>query len=151
MKFLAVFFGPDSNSKKTDFALLVLRLWLGLTLFVNHGVAKLANFNEMSGKFPDVVGIGSAASLSLAVFAEVFCSALVMFGLVTRLAALNIAITLLVAFGKVHHWKLTGEHSGELAFIYLAGYVALMIAGPGRVSVDGALFSKSSKPVKSAT
>ena len=150
MKLLAVFFAPDSNSKKADFALLVLRLWLGLTIFFNHGLAKLSNFSEMSGKFPDVVGIGSTASLALAVFAEVFCSALITFGVVTRLAALDLALTMPVAFTKAHHGKLTGEHSGELAFIYLAGFVTLLIAGPGRVSIDNALFSKS-KSAKSTS
>jgi uncharacterized membrane protein YphA (DoxX/SURF4 family) len=29
-----------------------------------------------------------------------------------------------------------GEGSGEMAFIYLAGFVALLIAGPGRYSFD---------------
>ena len=28
--------------------------------------------------------------------------------------------------------KLTGEHNGELAFLYLAGYVTLLNTGPGR-------------------
>ena len=32
--------------------------------------------------------------------------------------------------------------SGELAFIYLAGYVALLIAGGGKFSLDKALFGK---------
>jgi putative oxidoreductase len=145
MKLLAVFFAPDPNTKKADSALLVLRLWLGLAIFFNHGLDKLMHFSDKSGKFPDVIGIGSTASLAFAVFAEVFCGAFVTLGLVTRLAALNLAITMLVAFAKVHQWKLTGEHSGELAFLYLAGFVTLFIAGPGRFSADNALFKKSTK------
>jgi len=50
-----------------------------------------------------------------------------------------------VAFFIVHQSALSGEHNGELAFIYLAGYVALLIAGPGRFSADGLLFKKGQR------
>jgi putative oxidoreductase len=45
----------------------------------------------------------------------------------------------------VHKTALSGEHSGELAFIYLAGYVVLLIAGGGKISVDQALFGGGAK------
>jgi uncharacterized membrane protein YphA (DoxX/SURF4 family) len=32
---------------------------------------------------------------------------------------------------------LRGEHSGELAFMYLGVFLALLFAGPGRFSMDG--------------
>jgi uncharacterized membrane protein YphA (DoxX/SURF4 family) len=35
---------------------------------------------------------------------------------------------------------LSGEHSGELAFIYLAGCVALIISGGGAFSLDKLVF-----------
>lgn len=135
-------FAPAPGGFATDAALLVLRLWLGLTMLLNHGLGKLTKFGDMSGDFLDLFGIGSTASLALAVFAEAFCSVLLVIGLVTRFAALNLAATMLVAFAIVHDMKLTGERSGELAFIYLAGYVALLLAGPGRYSADACLFRK---------
>jgi putative oxidoreductase len=49
-----------------------------------------------------------------------------------------------VAFVCVHKGTLTGEHSGELAFLYLMGYVVLFLAGPGRASADKILFGKNS-------
>lgn len=139
-------FAPEPNSKKTDFALLILRLCLGLTMLFAHGLGKLTNFGEMSGKFLDLFGIGSKASLGMAVFAEFFCSALLVLGLLTRFAALNLVVTMLVAFGMVHKWALAGGNSGEIAFIYLAGYLVLLLAGPGRFSADGALFAKPTRP-----
>ena len=141
-------FAPEPNSKKTDCALLMLRLCLGLTMLFGHGLGKLTNFGEKSEKFLDLFGIGSKASLGLAVFAEVFCSGLLVFGLLTRFAALNLVVTMFVAFGIFHGWALTGKNSGEMAFIYLAGYMVLLLAGPGRFSVDGALFAR---PQKTAT
>jgi len=136
-------FAPEQNSVLTDIALLALRLWLGLTIFLNHGLAKLKGFPEMAPHFPDPIGLGPSVSLGLAVFAEVICAALLAVGLVTRLAALSLAINLGVAFSLVHRFALSGEHNGELAFIYLAGYVALLLAGGGRFSVDKIAFGKA--------
>lgn len=120
-----------------DFGLLVLRLWLGLSLLVLHGWGKLSTFQEKSGTFSDPLGIGNQASLSLAVFGEVVGAVLLIFGLFTRLAALGCATTMAVAFFLVHKMALKGATSGELAFIYLAGFVTLLIAGPGRFAIDG--------------
>jgi putative oxidoreductase len=135
-------FAPGSDSTGTSFGLLVLRVWLGGTLLANHGYDKLAHFGEKSANFPDPLGVGHATSLALVTFAEFFCSLLLIAGLLTRLGALVCAINLGVAFSLIHKGVLSGPHSGELAFIYLAGYVALLIAGPGRFSVDGPLFGK---------
>ena len=41
-----------------------------------------------------------------------------------------------VAFFVVHQMVLVGEKSGELALIYLAGYLALLFTGAGKLSVD---------------
>lgn len=40
-------------------------------LLFSHGIAKWSNFDTMSTMFPDPLGIGSSASLSLAIFGEV--------------------------------------------------------------------------------
>jgi putative oxidoreductase len=117
--------------------LLALRLWLGLSLLLLHGWTKLSNYSNMSTQFPDPLGVGSHASLGMAVFAEAVCAALLAIGLFTRFAALVLAINMGVAFFMVHKAVLKmGPGSGELAFIYLAGFVAIFLAGPGRFSID---------------
>ena len=78
-----------------DFALLVLRIWIGGTLLLNHGWSKLANFSGMSTRFGDPLHIGHPTSLALAVFAEVICSLLLIVGFATRFAALVIIVELL--------------------------------------------------------
>jgi putative oxidoreductase len=135
-------FAPGLNSQLTDFALLVLRLWFGLTLLLNHGWEKLTHFSEKSSQFPALLGLSSGGSLALAVFGEVFCAALLVIGLVTRFAALSLCINMAVAFALVHKMALSGQHSGELAFIYLAGFVTVLLAGPGRLSADACVFGK---------
>jgi putative oxidoreductase len=138
---LKAIFAPGNDSLPTSFGLLVLRLWLGLTMLINHGVAKLKGFADMSSGFPDPFGIGHTGSLVLVVFAEVVASLLLVSGLLTRFAALVLGINLTTAFVVAHKGSLSGGHSGELAFIYLAGFVLLLLAGGGRFSVDQTLFA----------
>lgn len=133
MKILQLNFVPRS----VDFALLVLRLWFGLTLAFQHGWAKLTGFSAMKTQFPDPLHVGPTLSLTLATFAEFFCSLLVVIGLWTRFGALMCSIMLLVAFTLIHHGALSKPGGGELAFAYLGAFVTLFIAGGGRFSLDG--------------
>lgn len=135
LKLLQLDFLPRCSSC----GLLVLRLWLGLSLLLLHGWGKISNFAEMSGQFPDPIGLGSGVSLGLAAFAEVVCASLVVVGAFTRAAAAVLVIQLGTAFLAVHKLALSGPHSGELAFIYLGGFLTLLIAGGGRFSLDAKL------------
>jgi putative oxidoreductase len=125
----------------TDLALLVLRLWVGGSLLALHGWSKLSGFKKMAGGFPDPLKIGHQNSLILSVMGEVLCPILIVLGLFTRVGALGSAINMAVAFFLVHRGKLTGQGSGEMACLYLAAFVVILIAGSGRFAVDG----KSSK------
>jgi putative oxidoreductase len=117
-----------------NFAMLVLRIGLGV-LMLHHGYGKLVHFNEMKGHFLNFLGMGSTVSLTLDIFAEFFCSILLILGLFTRLAAIPILIAMSVALFKVHQLQLFGV--GERAAIYLACSICLLFCGPGKISVDG--------------
>jgi putative oxidoreductase len=143
-------FAPGNDSFGASLALLLLRLWLGMTMLVNHGVDKLKGFSDHASGFPDPFGIGHSASLALVVFAEVVGSMLLITGLVTRFGALVLVVNMAVAFFVAHKASLSGSHSGELAFIYLAGYMALLLAGGGRFSVDKSLFGGGGGKSRSA-
>jgi len=119
-----------------DVGLLVLRAWLGLSMLVLHGWPKVQGMAEKSASFPDPLGVGSAMSLNLVVFAEVLCALLLVVGLAARFALVPLVVTMAVAFFIIHGGALTGEGNGEMAFVYLAGFVALLVAGPGRYSLD---------------
>jgi putative oxidoreductase len=138
-------FAPANDSSCTSLGLFVFRLWLGLTLLLNHGIGKLMKFDSMASNFSDPLGVGHRTSLALAVFAEVVASLLLIFGFTTRFAAMVLAINLGVAFTLVHKGALSGQHSGELAFVYLAGGVLVLFAGPGRISLDQKIFGGSAK------
>jgi putative oxidoreductase len=113
--------------------LLFLRL-AGGAFMLTHGWGKLVGFAERAATFSDPLGVGSVASLSLAVFAEFFCACLVMLGLATRLAAIPLLITMLVAAFLVHGGDPWPKQ--ELPLLYATCWLALFFAGPGRYSLD---------------
>ncbi len=59
-------FAPGHNSGAANLGLLVLRLWIGFSMLLNHGVEKLNSFSDTAPNFPDPLGIGHTASLALA-------------------------------------------------------------------------------------
>lgn len=116
-----------------ELALLLLRLAFGTALIGAHGWGKLVHFAERSAKFPDPFGVGSEISLGLAVFAEVFCALALILGVAARPAAAVLTALFVVAFFVIHGGDPFAER--ELAFLYLAASVVLLLAGPGRYSL----------------
>ena len=122
-----------------DCGLLLLRAWLGLAMLFIHGMGKLQNFSATVTGFHEKMGI-PAPLAAAAVLAESIASVFLVIGFATRWAALSLAVTMSVAFAVAHKFVLKpGAGSGELAFIYLAGYLAIVLAGAGRWSVDAKL------------
>lgn len=121
--------------RNNDIALLLLRVWLGGSMLALHGWPKLQKLISGNHKFEDPLNIGQLESLSVAVATEVVCSLLLILGLFGRLSALMLAGTMGVAWVATHKMKLSGVGSGELAYIYLAGFLAILLAGSGKYSV----------------
>ena len=113
--------------------ILLLRLTTGF-LMMSHGYDKLIHFGTKHNSFMNFLGIGSTLSLSLAIFAEFFCSLFIIMGLFTRFAVIPLIITMCVALFKVHNGNVFGK--GELDALFLAGYIVILFVGPGKVSVD---------------
>ncbi len=125
-----------------DLGLLVLRVGSG-ALMLTHGIKKLSGWAEMSSRFPDPLGVGSAPSLAMAIFAEVFCAIAVMVGIKTRAVVVPLIITMLVAALLVHGHD--PFRKKELALVYLVPFIALAFTGAGRLSLDGWLDARSRK------
>ena len=127
-------------------AIFVARLWFGFTMLVVHGLGKLLHFSNIVGGFPDPIGLGQHTTLTLVVIAEVFAALFLVLGLFTRLASLVLVIDMFVAYLMVHKAEIGGQGTGELAFLYLAGYVTLLMAGGGLFSLDTVFFVKNGRP-----
>ena len=127
------FLSTNYSAGAFNTAMLLLRLVVA-GLLVKHGYDKMVHFEEYSGKFMDFMGLGQKVSLSLVIFAEFFCSLLVIMGLFTRLACIPIIFMLCVALFKAHGGEVMGD--GQPATLFLIGFVVLLLCGAGKVSVD---------------
>lgn len=129
----------DGNRKNTlgSLGLLVLRLGAGGLLLGAHGLSKALRFSERLPAFADPIGLGPQASFVLVVFAEVVCTSLVILGLRTRLATVPILIFLSVAAFVQHLHDPWGKK--ELPLLYMVPFLALLLAGGGRFSLDALL------------
>ena len=120
-----------------SFGLLLLRVSFGIMMLVGHGWDKLIFFSEKASSFPSPVGLGGPVSLFLVVFAEVFCSLAIVIGLATRLAAVPLVITLVVAAFVMHGddpWQ-----RKEAAVLYLVPFLTLVFSGAGSFSLDAVI------------
>ena len=120
-----------------NISLFILRVTVGV-LMAHHGYQKITHFEELQSKFMDFMGLGSTISLMLTIGAEFFCSVLLILGLITRLALIPLIITMCVAVFSAHNAEIFGK--GEMAFLYLAIYVTLLLKGAGKFSLDNFLF-----------
>ena len=134
----------NTHSTATDIALLMARTGIAI-LMLTHGIPKLLML--ISGapiQFPSVMGLSAELSLTLAVFAEVICSIFLLAGFATRLAAIPLAITMIVAAFLVHAADPFARQ--EPALQYLLVYLILLFAGSGKYSIDYWLQKKALKP-----
>lgn len=130
-------YGPFINT-----ALLVLRLVVGV-LMLTHGVPKMEKLLMGDFSFPDPIGLGSELSLILAVFAEFICSIFVIIGYRSRLAAIPLIITMLVALIIVHSNDPIFDHWNIL--LYILAYGILLHLGGGKYSLTYYFQQKKTK------
>jgi putative oxidoreductase len=114
-------------------AMLFLRITAG-GLMLAHGYDKMIHFNETAAQMMNFMGIGSKASTALVIFAEFFCSMLLILGLFTRLACIPLIICMAVALVKAHNGDFFGQ--GQVAALFLICFIVLLLLGAGKVSVD---------------
>ena len=114
--------------------LLIFRICAG-AFMLTHGIPKLMKLlsgNEI--QFADPFGFGAGPSLFLVVFAEFFCSILIMLGLATRLAVIPLMITMLTATFYAHADDPFATKEKPLLFLLI--FAALFVFGSGHFSID---------------
>jgi putative oxidoreductase len=123
-----------------DAGLLVLRLVIGAT-FLAHGLQKLG---DRSGTEQFFASLGIPAPALMGPFVAVTETAggmLLIAGAATFFAAAALVIDMLVAYATAHidQGFFVSDGGGELVLLLAGASLALVLAGPGRFSVDAAL------------
>ncbi len=138
-----------ANPINLSFGLLLIRVIIGV-MMAFYGYEKLIHFDEMAAsdfwaKNVSFLGMTGKIPLALTIFAEFFCSLLLIVGLLTRLALIPLIICMGYIVAVVGQFTIveTGEHGSQLnsGFLYLIIYFGLFFTGAGRYSLD-AMISK---------
>ena len=143
-----------------DNATALVRFVLGVIFFA-HGAQKMLGwfggygFNGTMGFFTSVMHIPALFAF-LAIAAEFFGGLGLIFGFLTRIAALGICINMIVAIAMVHHqfglfMNWTGAQKGEgieFHLLVIAITAFLMIRGAGAASIDRILSSPAKNTVR---
>lgn len=122
---------------------LALRLSLG-AVFILSGWGKLHSLDKVTEFFTELGIPFSGFNATLCSLTELVGGLLIAFGLFTRLAAVPLMVVMAVAIATARR----SEISGPLAFLgfievtYLAGFLWLLLAGPGKASLDALIFDR---------
>jgi uncharacterized membrane protein YphA (DoxX/SURF4 family) len=144
---------PLSRLTATDAgpATILIRLIVGM-VFLSEGMQKFL--------FPDELGVGRFVKIGIPApaimapfvgYCEIVCGALILIGLLTRVAAIPLIIDMLVAIVTTKipillergFWALA--HEARVDYAMLLGSVYLLIVGAGTWSVDAHLASRAAR------
>lgn len=148
---LAMLFDPFARRNMSSWQTIPLRLIVGFG-FLQHGYAKLARGPDHFVQILQALHVPMPLLAAWAtILTELLGGAAILLGGFVALAAIPMTIVLLVAIFTVHlpngfssiklmSVDMAGAHFGQPGYecdlLYLACIVALVLAGPGRLSLD---------------
>ena len=110
---------------RPDLAKLILRVCPAVMMIYGHGWSKVKRIVAWGLEFSDPIGIGPVPSLLLATFAEFVCSLAVIAGFRTRLAAIPLVATMIVA-AFIRHGADPWARK-ELAVLYAVVFLVVIL------------------------
>lgn len=141
-----------ATTTRTDIAVAILRATIG-AIFLAHGAQKLfvfgfagvtGAFGQMGAPLPGITGPATA-------LVEFFGGLALIAGLLTRLSAFGLAITMLGAISIVHIGNGFFSPTGfEFPLALLGATIALAINGAGRFSLDTLIASRTVETTSAA-
>jgi putative oxidoreductase len=111
-------------------------------LMIAHAYQKISSGPAEFGRLLAGLGVPAASVMGYVVtYTELVGGALLVVGLLSRLAALALIVDLVVAIALVKvNVGLIAPHGmgagAELDLSYIAGFLAILLGGPGRFSLD---------------
>jgi putative oxidoreductase len=130
-----------------NFGLLIIRLVIGI-LFMGHGAQKLFGWFggyglKGTGGWFESIGMKPGVTMALlAGLAELVGGILFASGLLTPLAGIMIAATMVIGIAKVHGpngiWATSNGYEYNLVLIAIA--IGIALVGPGQYALDALIF-----------
>ena len=133
----------NTNISYHSYGLLLLRIIGGSMMVYNHGWGKITagpeKWNRLGHALTDIIGFEFLSTFFgfMAAFSESVCALLIVIGLFTIQASILLSFTMFVAI--MNH--IIDNEMPELAIMYFAVTLALILIGPGKFSLDHKYFS----------
>jgi len=112
-----------------------------------HGSGKLVDLTAFAAEFQIPFALAAAAA-----YTQVFGALLLIVGLCTAAAALGLGSTMAVAMTQLiargERFVDPGGHSCEASAFYLIANIVLLLAGPGRWSLDAVVCARVTRTRK---
>jgi putative oxidoreductase len=134
-------------TKRLDFvAPAVARFTLGV-LFVSTGWGKVHSLAKVTAFFTDLGIPLPGLNAHVVSFVELIGGALLLVGLASRLAAVPLMVSMLVAILTAQRDQVHGlpDLFGLVEWTYLALLLWVALAGPGKLSLDHLLFRRTAR------
>jgi putative oxidoreductase len=122
---------------------LLARITVGV-VFITSGWGKVHNLDKVTEFFTEL-GIPAPAFQAVFVsYVELVCGTALLFGLLTRLVAIPLMATMVVAIVTAKAEEIAGvaDLLGTVEFAYAAMLFGLVLTGPGKLSLDSLLFGR---------
>lgn len=130
----------DLKNPLYNLAMLFFRTALAVQLIAVHGLKKLGIGVENAEAIPNPLGFPSALNDGIAIAANVYLPVLLIFGFLTRLAALPALAVTLTGYFIVHaHDPLSVS---DVPYMYSISLLLIVFLGSGRYSADYFLSQK---------
>ena len=119
---------------------LFLRLFTGI-MFLQLCIRQMLNFDKILPTFDGFLGMSPEASMTALVVVELLCAVCIMLGLLTRLAVLFplglmlVAENIFMSTNAVVPNQLFNFEPGY-PVMFIGIFVFLLLAGPGKISLD---------------
>ena len=121
----------------TNIILLIVRLLFSGLMIINHGLQyfmQLWPFNDISVGTKTIFGLSTLFTAILFFIGEFLAPLFVLLGYYTKLSSLVCMLTMTIAIILTHSNNPFTE--GELALLYLVGFLIIFLMGPGKYSVN---------------
>ena len=142
----------QSAARVAFLAPLLARFTVGIA-FVESGWGKVHNLDKVTEFFTELGIPAPALQATFVSWVELVCGALLLVGLATRLAAVPLLCTMVVALltARAEDIAGVGDLVGAIEFTYIALLAWLALAGGGVASLDRAITRRSASETQAAS